>query len=564
MVDPSSPQVYIHPMLLNFPLCRYSFRGMLFIALIFGSLNLPAAPYWVPPGYGQAPKPSSTPQPATSYWPGLAYPPAAQPQPGFPSGTTPYNYWRQPTFGYSFPQAATQLAAPTLETSISERRPLVQQNLIFRARLFSAGNLSEASPRPPQSEAVIFKQLETPKNIPVSGKDGYSQLTEYVYLLIPIRAGTVELPPFQVDGKYNNGTSFSVQSKQGTQLFVQPRQSDTEPWLPLYDLRLNAELADDNTVKAGEPLILKVTLSATGATGAQLPSVAGQMHSDDFNIYPGETATSGQISANGLDLIGSRTEIFTLVPKFGGRLMTPAISIPWWDLRTGQASIAGVPSQLLQVNGPVDANKTDSSGFFSLPEGRSLWFWIPLLLVIALVLVSWLRVLVGNGKNPLTQWLAQQTHNLLGDLYQPLAQIANSISPRRHFHRLRTWIGRQLPVSWKLWYCLRAVDQEEDPQTWGHALQILAAKHLGVRPNADLQQLGQSIVACHPNADPAQVARLMRELDQSIYGGKTLASFGQWKKQFKRQIHPRLFPIRLRSCGETKDRGELPLLNPQH
>jgi hypothetical protein len=185
------------------------------------------------------------------------------------------------------------------------------------------------------------------------------------------------------------------------------------------------------------------------------------------------------------------------------------------------------------------------------------------LLLVALVLaMGWLKVIFGDGRNPFASWAGERLRGLLGSLYQPLAAATRRLAPHRHAHRLRSWIGHHLPASWKLWYCLRAVDREEDPQAWEHALQILAAKHLGARPNASLGELARAITGCHPAANAGEVNLLLTQLERANYGGASIPSFPKWKAQFKKQIKPRLFPIRLHRC-ELKRKGQgLPGLNP--
>ena len=439
---------------------------------------------------------------------------------------------------------------------------MVQQNLIYRVRISSSGNLKEAAPQPPKSDAVVFRQLGEPVNYSATGSSTHKLVTEYTYLLIPLREGEIFLPGINVTGKYTNGTPFNIVAEHGTALYVQAAQPGVQPWLPLYDLRIDAQLPNDARIKSGEPLEIEVITSAIGAVGTQLPSIASQLKSDEFYIYPGEVTTSGKISADGLDLLGSRIEKFTLVPRHGGNLNLPALSVQWWNLRSGKAATAMLPVRQFQVVGAPDSSDEYEETAFTLPEGKSLLFWMPLLLITLLMLAGWLKVLFGNGRNPVSGWIIQRLKDTLGEAYQPLAALGRRLSPRRHFHRLRTWIGRNLPVSWKLWYCLRAVDKENDPTTWGPALQILAAKHLGVRSNADLQTLGQSIVSCHPAANPQKVAQLMAELNTAVYGGQANRSFEEWKAEFKRQIKPRLFPIRFRNCRKPANRHLLPGLNP--
>ncbi|HID44620.1 MAG TPA: hypothetical protein EYP34_02535 [Chromatiaceae bacterium] len=555
------------------PRWTHGFR-ILFAGVLTPTLAVSApAPGYYPPGYTPPLVMPATQQggtqptyPANTYYPPTRFRPPPQQQ---YSGTPPGSYTRQYSFSYRsnskqqpYQPAAQTTVAPTVETSLSERRPMVQQNLIYRVRINSSGNLKEAAPQPPQSDSVVFRQLGEPANYSASGTSTHKLVTEYTYLLIPLREGEIFLPGINVTGKYNNGTTFNIVAEHGSALYVQPAQPGVQPWLPLYDLRIDAHLPASTKITAGEPLEIEIITSAIGAVGTQLPSIASQLKSDDFYIYPGEVTTSGKISPDGLDLLGSKIEKFTLVPRYGGNLNLPALSLQWWNLRSGKAATAMLPVKQFQVQGSPNTSDGRKDSIFSLPEGNNLLFWIPLVLVLLLMVAGWLKVLFGSGRNPVGGWLTQRLKSGLGEAYQPLAALGRRLSPRRHFHRLRTWIGRQLPVSWKLWYCLRAVDKEDDPQTWGPALQILAAKHLGVRPNADLQSLGESIATCHPAANPKKVARLMAELDTAVYGGQSLSSFAEWKAEFTRQIKPRLFPIRFRNCRKPSDKHLLPGLNP--
>jgi hypothetical protein len=104
-----------------------------------------------------------------------------------------------------------------------------------------------------------------------------------------------------------------------------------------------------------------------------------------------------------------------------------------------------------------------------------------------MLMYGWLSAFLGTGRLPGLSRLSKLVKPVLGRLYAPIVAFVVRVSPRRRFHRLRTWTGRQLPVSWQLWFCLRAVAREGDPGEWAQALQILAVKHLGVRPQANLK-----------------------------------------------------------------------------
>jgi hypothetical protein len=347
---------------------------------------------------------------------------------------------------------------------------------------------------------------------------------------------------------------------------VKPPAHDEHPWLPLYDLRIDADVQEAETLAAGNPIALEVVISAVGATGAQLPSIAGQLKSDEFRIYPGKSITEGHISQDGRQLLGRRVETFTLVPQYGGWLQIPALHIDWWNVRYDRPEVAVLPMLPLEITGPANPNPAKLQTTADRSDGGigdSVFFWIPLGAAILIALYGWLSAaFLGSGRMPGISRVSGVLKSVLGELYQPVAAFAARISPRRHFHRMRTWTGRHLPVSWKLWFCMHALEKEDDPAEWGQALQILAAKHLGVRPHAHLRHIGERIVACHPRANARQVERLMAELDEAVYGSAEMKSFTRWKREFKYQIKPSLLRIRFRCRLAQVQTRELPGLNP--
>jgi len=248
------------------------------------------------------------------------------------------------------------------------------------------------------------------------------------------------------------------------------------------------------------------------------------------------------------------------VPRYGGWLHLPSVSINWWNVRYNRPEVAALITDQIHVMGPANPDRGQGSDQSIISD----FFWLPMVAAIVMLLFGWLSAFMGDGRLPGTDTIRKLFQPLLGSLYAPVASYANRFSPRRTFHRLRTWTGRQLPVSWKLWFCLRAVARENAPEEWAQALQILATKHLGVRPQSHLRQLGASIVRCHPRANAAQVDRLLTELDQAVYGNKPIFSFARWKNDFRHQIKPGLFPIRFRQCGSRQHSAmELPGLNPR-
>jgi hypothetical protein len=549
------------------------FLNSLLVAAVFG----PAATAQAYQPYGYQPPSGTYSQQFrdAAYYPGQpqAYQPYGyqaqgyQPQ-GYQQGYQPQGYQRQ---GYWQSYQQPTFEPPKVEVSVTDNTPYEQQSLVYRLRITSSGNLKSINPELPQVNSVVLRALGDPVTTRRDRGSGTEFVTDYHYLLMPLTSGVIEIPPAGVSGVRKgtgggDGPYFETAALEPVTLRVKPPAHDEQPWLPLYDLRIDADIQDSETLAAGNPIALEVVISAVGATGAQLPSVADQLKSDDFRIYPGRSTTEGHISEDGRQLLGRRVEHFTLVPQYGGWLQIPALHLDWWNVRYDRPEVAVLPMLPLDIAGPANPNPVRLETADSPTDGRigeSVFFWVPLAVAILVALYGWLSAaFLGSGRMPGFTRVSGALKSVLGDLYAPVAAYAARISPRRHFHRMRTWTGRHLPVSWKLWFCMHALDKEDDPAEWGQALQILAAKHLGVRPHAHLRHIGERIVACHPRANARQVERLMVELDEAVYGSVPMKSFTRWKHEFKHQIKPSLLRIRFRCRLAPQQRHELPGLNP--
>lgn len=492
------------------------------------------------------------------------YPPYGYPQPGMYPQQYPNNHNGQ-SQRYWYPyqqrvQPALRYETPQIETSVSDITPYEQQSLVFTIRVISKSTLKNIAPVMPETDAMILRLLGDPASY--KDDDGPGLVTEYRYLLMPLSSGVLEIPPARVTGHFathggGEGPSFDVSGK-ALKIHARAATDAVQPWLPLYKLEMTARVRGNEAMVAGHPIEMEVETRAIGATGSQIPSVASYLKSTDFRIYPGKNTSEGEVSADGKTLSGRRVEIFTLVPRYGGWLRLPGVTINWWNVRHNQPEVAALINDSVNVKGPANPENGDSS------FGGSAFFWLPIGIVVGILLFGIVGVFMGDGRLPGTEALKNFFRPLLGKLYAPLAAYAYRLSPRRSFHRLRTWTGQQLPISWKLWFCLRVVEREQDPAEWAQALQFLASKHLGVRPQAHLRQLGESIAKCHPHANAAEVDRLMVELDQAVYGSKTIQSFEHWKHDFKDQIKPSLFPIHFRHRdSSTRSSARLPDLNPE-
>ena len=490
-------------------------------------------------------------------------------QPAWPQlqAPAPYNYQQQTPYAYQQQQPAASYQPPQVEVSISETDVYEQQSLIYKIRVNSSSSLKTISPELPRDETMVLRQLGDMVNTTQAIGNQQNSVSEFTYILMPLRKGTLNIPPATVRGTYAapggmEGPEFQVVARNHLALEVKSAKPEILPWLPLHDLRIEVSLEDTDAPSVEKPVKLEIKLSAVGTTGSQLPAIGSLLDDSLFRIYPDRSSSDGRVSVDGRALTGSRTESFTLIPRYGGLLEIPSPVINWWNVDLNTLSQARGPLQRIQVKGPPRP-ETDT-GDVAEDTGLAGWFWLPMLIAAGLLFYSWIRAFSGPGRSMFPAWIGNIGRTLLGELYAPLASAWAKISPQRHLHTFRTAVGRRLPVSWKLWYCLRAVSQEDDPEHWAHALQILANKHLGIRRHSNLEVLGREIVACHPKADAEIVRKLMHELDRDIYGHQTIDSFPRWKAEFQAQIKPRLLSLKVHTCEPgVKTRQQLPGLNPR-
>ncbi len=459
---------------------------------------------------------------------------------------------------------------PELESSISDPSPWIQQSLLYKIRITSSGDLKTVVAEPPEADDIVIRQLgeAVTTSDQLTGQTRF--ITEFRYLLMPLKAGEWVLPPAKVHITRDAATRLPTEatlSDSPITLKVKPPVASVVPWLPLYDLRMKAELSNTENPAVGQPMQLSVETTAFGATAAQIPSIAAQLKKGDFRVYQDKTQIEEGLTRLDDMIYGRRTEHFTLVPRYGGNIDLPAIELRWWNTRFSRAETSVLPARRFVANGTHKAiepwqNVQDKDSFFS-----SRWLLLPLILVFGFALYQWYRFFLRghriNANSGVIRLPGKLLKTLLGGFYAPLARWLGRLAPRRVLHEVRRTVARFLPVSWRLWFCMRALARENDPAGWAQAIQILGNKHLGIPANASLRSIGQRLAACHPAANGKRVAELMLELEKAVYGSSTLQDFQAWKLAFNKEIRPHLFNQRLRQCRPAPSpTNQLPALNP--
>jgi hypothetical protein len=495
----------------------------------------------------------SPPRPARPLFapPRWAYPPVPV-MPGYqPPQTQPKPYPQQ-----------FQASRPYLETSIDSTDAYVHQNLVMTIRVISTANLQTAVAQLQDNDDVIFRQLGN-ATVTTRNRQGRQEIVRTLYYqLTPLRSGRIELQPVRVTGVIENNTpgaaNYEAVASQPVQLMVSDPVSTVQPWLPLHELKLSASLSNDEKVGEGEPLTLTVVQRAVGMSGAQLPSLEEQLQAPGHRLYRENSDYEGTITLEG-QLVGTRTDRYTLVPLEGNRVEIPAIGVDWWNVGRQRKETAVLPGRFLNARDRQPGENEPAGVTVTTEAGGPLLAWLVVIVIAFLLGRFWTRLTpaVRDGGRWFWQWLDTVSQ----PLQRQVAAVLVHLSPQRNLHLLRRTVADNLPRSARLWFCVRSADEEHDVNDWSQVLRFLINRRLGMPAQLPMAKLAEYIIEIHPGANPDKIRSLLSELEAALFAGQDMQDFESWKKEFKRQVRPRLFVSLRRSQRDLRVTG-LPGLNP--
>jgi hypothetical protein len=241
-----------------------------------------------------------------------------------------------------------------LETELGSSEPYVQQPVPYTVRLYYAVPLSNGTVDARAPDGASLQQVGEDKNYTQSIGGRRYNVFERNFLLLPERSGALELPApvfrgrapsNDVDAFFDRGRAVSAVGE-GRRLNVRAQPADApSPWLPAHGLRLQRE-ALPSTARAGEPLMLELTLQADGTTAAQLPELTLPAI-DGAQVFPEAPRTAEVLT--GERPHASVTRRFAIVPAQARELTIPSLRIGYWNTADDRADAAELPAQTLTI-----------------------------------------------------------------------------------------------------------------------------------------------------------------------------------------------------------------------
>ncbi|MCF1184287.1 hypothetical protein L0E83_12705 [Marichromatium gracile] len=423
------------------------------------------------------------------------------------------------------PSTTNQAPDYRLSWSIETSSPYVHQPVLLRLRLSGDEQPTRIGLEPPRPGTVLLRRVHAEP--PRRAGDG-TTINTLVFALLPLRPGRLDAGPLRLSGSHAGG-AFEVGSERPLRLRVRPPAPGIEPWLPARALTLTSSLTPEGPVAPGEPLRLRLELSATGTSGEQLPVLADQLAGvDGIRVYRERAQVDTRLSPDGRQLLASRVETHTLVAQHAGRLLLPEIRVAWWDIARERGELARTPLRTLQV--------TDGA-----PPPRPAIHWHPAWMAVSAVLL----VLAGY-------WWAVLTR-------APAGRLAGALE-RARLHLLglgeTLWAGlwAGLPGGWRLRLGLLRARTATTPETW--LARLAPALPDGGRRGRP--EVVAALLATAPGADRTALTRLVARLEAARYGAQRVV-FSRWQRALARRLAS---GRRAHRPPRPKRHGGLPPLNP--
>ncbi len=293
-----------------------------------------------------------------------------------------FDQWQTKPLTLTIKPAGTATPRPSskiyfVRASVNNKKPYVQQQLIYTVKLFAGGPIANGILELPESPNVIVNRIGKDKQYTTVQNGRPYHVLVRQFAVYPQRSGTVTLNPPLLNGVAPTAPNYGmmqlnpIMASLGETVRVEgpaiklnvrakPAAFKNAWWLPATAVTLTQSWSTNPAnFRVGDAITRTITLRAKGVATAQLPDISqGQL--TGVNVYPDKAITKEQALPS--TPVAIRQQKFALVPTHAGKLTLPAIKVAWWDTKTHQQKIASLPATTITVlpaaNSPTPANTT--------------------------------------------------------------------------------------------------------------------------------------------------------------------------------------------------------------
>lgn len=247
------------------------------------------------------------------------------------------------------------------ELEISTDSAYPQSQIIITQRMLSSRNINgyEFSALTMSGVDTVQEPLGELKQYQTKRGDTPYLVLEQNYAVYPQSDGQLQIEPSVASARVSIDNSSQFNAYRGNSktvrrasdkkiILVQPVPSSFKGkhWLPANEVQLVEEFPETSSFNVGEPITRTLSLLADGQSASQLPEF---LTNDIENLkqYPDKPLLNDNKSDDGIT--GIQQIKVAIIPSKEGSYSLPAMTIPWWNIKTNKLESANIPARTFKV-----------------------------------------------------------------------------------------------------------------------------------------------------------------------------------------------------------------------
>lgn len=271
-------------------------------------------------------------------------------------------------------QAVSNHDAFFMTAEVDQKQPYVQQQIIYRVKMFYQVQPNSGSFSNPQVDGALLSAMGDSRNYQSTVNGILYNVVEQEYAVFAEKVGqvTIHSPIFKGTVRRNNINDISQimmdlhkrvrVSAPTVKLKINPIPTSFkgETWLPASNMVLSESWQGlSSKTTAGQPITRIVTLKATGLLASQLPELQFD-NAVGAKVYAQPSTSKDNVSNKGI--VGEKEFKVVYIPTGKQDVVLPEVKVAWWNTTTNQQQVTLLAQKNFVVSGKIDkANTTQST-----------------------------------------------------------------------------------------------------------------------------------------------------------------------------------------------------------
>lgn len=236
--------------------------------------------------------------------------------------------------------------ATTLMVTVDSKTPYLHQEVLYKVRLETSSRLADVRYKAPQVDNAILFPLGTGQESQMNRDGVVYHVDEQTYAVFPQKSGPLVITPPTLHALSYDFAPKSVSlTGESVTLEVKPLPKHTvrSTWLPSKLVRLQEHYDQaELQLRQGATVVRTIELQAQGLVAQLLPEIPFPEKSD-LRTYADQAERDTRIQQG--ELWGRAKVKLTYVFPKAGKVVLPAIHLPWFNVKTQKMELAELPAK---------------------------------------------------------------------------------------------------------------------------------------------------------------------------------------------------------------------------